>query len=570
MSEEENGSGSQGSLLGADRGGQPQLADSGRRRFVLATGALVVGSATGLTACGGGDDEREERFGFGVASGDPLSDRVILWTRVNLDDTSPTSVQWEVATDAGFANIVSSGAAATNADQDFTVKVDATGLQPGTRYFYRFRHGSEVSTTGRTKTLPTGNVDQVRMAVFSCAAFAVGQFHVYANAADRGDIDVALHLGDYIYETGISQAEQAIATLLDRKIEPRGELVTLSDYRTRYAHYHTDADLRNMHAAMPIIAVWDDHDLINDIWRDGAGGHDAGEGSFAARREAAARAWREWLPVRVPDPANPLRIYRTFDFGNLATLHMLDARVIARDVPIGRDGYLSGAAADPNRQILGQVQQDWLAAGLQASKATWQLVGQQVLMGRMEVPLTVFDDFTQSRLDDYITALDLPPSARTPAQQALVDQRKIPFDLNTWGGFPAAREKLLAAAKAADRNLVVLSGDSHNAFGSDLRDASGQSVGVEYATPSVTSTGLEIELRDIGRQFLANAFVKIMPDVKFAETSHRGYILLTLTPQSARSDWIFVSSVFENSFSASVGRSLQTLPGAGNRSIVAA
>ncbi|MDB5944884.1 MAG: Alkaline phosphatase, partial [Ramlibacter sp.] len=453
--------------------------------------------------------------------------------------------------------------------QDFTVKVDATGLEPGTRYWYRFRYGGDVSATGRTKTLPVGNVNQVRMAVFSCAAFPVGRFHVYADAANRGDIDVALHLGDYIYETGISPSEQAVATLLDRKIEPRGELLNLSDYRARYAHYHTDADLRAMHASMPIIAVWDDHELINGIWRDGADGHDpATEGSFAARREAAARAWREWLPVRIPDPANPLKIYRSFNFGNLATLHMLDARVIARDASIGRDGYLSGAANDANRQILGQQQQDWLAAGMQASQATWQVVGQQVLMGRMEVPLSVFDDFTQSRLDDYITALNLAPAARTPAQQALVDQRKMPFDLTGWGDYPAAREKLLAAARAADRNLVVLSGDSHNAFASDLRDASGQAVGVEYATPSVTSTGLEIKYRDIGRQFLADALVRIMPDLKYAETSRRGYMLLTLTPQSARGDWIFVSSVLENSFSASLGRSLQTQPGAANRRII--
>jgi alkaline phosphatase D len=324
-----------------------------------------------------------------------------------------------------------------------------------------------------------------------------------------------------------------------------------------------------MHAAMPVIAVWDDHELVNGIWKDGAEGHDpASEGSFTARRAAAAQAWREWLPVRAPDPANPLRVYRSFDFGNLATLHMLDARVIARAAPIGRDGYLAGAANAADRQLLGQPQQDWLVAGLQASQATWQVVGQQVPMGRMDVPLSVFDNFSQGALDDYITALNLAPTARTPTQQALVDQPKIPMDLNHWGGYPSAREKLLAAAKAANSNLVVLGGDSHNAFASNLRDASGQVVGVEYDTPSVTSTGLELKYRDIGRQFLADALVRIMPDLKFAETSHRGYLLLTLTPQAARADWIFVSSVLDNAFTAEVGRSLKTLPGAGNRSIV--
>ena len=546
-------------------------ADGGRRRFVLGAGALVVGSATGLTACGGGGNENEERFGYGVASGDPLSDRVILWTRVNRDDTTPTTVQWELARDAAFTSLVASGSAATSIEQDFTVKVDATGLQPATSYFYRFRHGGQSSQTGRTRTLPVGDVRQVRMAVFSCAAFPVGQFHVYADAANRGDIDLALHLGDYIYENGLSQSEQAVAALLGRKLEPRSELLNLSDYRARHAHYRTDADLRAMHAAMPIIPVWDDHELINGIWRDGAEGHDpASEGNFAARREAAARAWREWLPVRLPDPANPLKIYRSFDLGNLATIHMLDARVIGRDAPIGRDAFLSGAANDPNRQLLGPAQQDWLAAGLAASKATWQVVGQQVLIGRMEVPLSVYDNFTQSSIDDYLTALGVAPSARSPAQQALVDQRKIPYDLGNWGGYPAAREKLLAAARSADRNLVVLSGDSHNAFASDLKDASGQAVGVEYATPSVTSTGLEVKYPQISRQFLADSLVRMMPDLKYAETSRRGYLLLTLTQQSARADWIFVSSVLENNFTSSLGKSLNTLPGAGNRKIISA
>jgi alkaline phosphatase D len=545
--------------------------DPGRRRILLGGGSLAVAAGMGLTGCGGSGSENEERFGYGVASGDPLPDRVIIWTRVNRDEVTPTTAEWEVASDPGFATLVASGTAATSVEQDFTVKVDVTGLKPGTSYWYRFRHGTEVSATGRTKTLPTGDVSQVRMAIFSCAAFPVGQFHVYADAADRGDIDVALHLGDYIYETGISQAEQAAATLLDRKVEPRHELVTLSDYRARYAHYHTDADLRAMHASMPVIAVWDDHELINDLWRDGAGGHDpASEGSFAMRRAAAAQAWREWLPVRVPEPADPLKIYRSFPIGNLATLHMLDTRVIGRDAPVGRDAYLAGAAADPKRQLLGQVQQDWLAAGMQASTAIWQVVGQQVLFGRMRVPLTVFDDFSQSRIDDYLTALDTPAASRTPQQQALVDQPMIPHDLNTWDGFEAAREKVLAAAKAADRNLVVVSGDSHNAFASDLRDASGQVVGVEFAGPSVTSTGLEIRHTDVGRQFLADAFVRMMPDLRFAETSHRGYVLLTLTPQAARADYIFVSSVLANKFSASVGRSLQTLPGAGNRRVVPA
>ncbi len=544
-----------------------------RRRLVLGAAGygLALTSGLGVAAYGGGSDAANERFGYGVASGDPLQDRVILWTRVNLPAPAPTAVQWELAADAGFANIVRSGSAATSEAQDYTVKVDAVGLQPGTPYFYRFRHGSETSATGRTKTLPAGSVSQVRLGVFSCAAYPLGQFHVYADAARRGDLDVALHLGDYIYESGLSQGEQAAATLLGRKVEPREELLTLADYRRRYALYHADLDLCALRAAVPLIAVWDDHELVNDIWRGGAGGHDpATEGDFAARRAAAAQAWHEWLPTRLPDPAQPLTIYRAINFGNLLTLHMLDTRVTGRDAPLTRDSYLAGAAADPARQLLGAAQAGWLNAGLQASPATWQVLGQQVVMGRMRVPLSVFDDFSEDTLRAYIAALDTPDAARTPEQRALVVQPQIPYEINNWNAFEAAREQVLTVARTLDKNLVVLSGDSHNAWGSDLRDAAGQVAGVEFAAPSVTSTGLEVAHTNVGRQYLADAFVRMMPDLKYAETSRRGYLVVTLTPQAAQCDWVFVSSVLQNSFDASVGRSLRTLPGISNRTLVAA
>lgn len=544
-------------------------ADHGRRRFVLGTGsAMALATGLGLGGCGGGGDEGQERFGYGVASGDPLTDRVMLWTRVN-DVPGAVEVVWEVATDGSFANIVRSGTAATDAGRDYTVKVDVTGLQPGTVYAYRFRHGSEVSTMGRTKTLPEGSPLQVRLGVFSCAAYSIGQFHAYAHAATRTDLDVAVMLGDYIYETGLSSAEQFAASLIGREIDPRGELHTLDEYRQRYARYHTDSDLRAVRAKMPIIAVWDDHDLVNDIWRDGAGGHDpATEGSFTARRAAAVQAWHEWLPTRTG--SDPLKIYRSFDFGNLLSLHMLDARVTGRDAPIGRDGYLAGAAADPNRQMLGVEQNDWLAGRLQSSTATWQVLGQQVVMGRMQIPLSVFDNFSEDSINEYLQAVDTAEAVRTERQRALMTQPRIGYELTNWDAFMAAREKVFAAARTFDRNLVVLSGDSHNAWASNLRDASGQNIGVEFAAPSVTSTGLEITHTNVGRQFLADSFVRMVPDLKYAETSHRGYLTVTFTPAAATADWVFVSSVLENSFSTFPGASLRTLPGAANRALLPA
>jgi alkaline phosphatase D len=552
--------------------GEPAPApdDPSRRRFVIGAGsALALGAGLGLAGCGGGQgNSAEDRFGFGVASGDPLPDRVILWTRVN-NLPGPADVTWEVASDAAFTRVVRSGIAHTDASRDFTVKVDADGLQPATAYFYRFHFGGDVSRTGGTKTLPVGNTPLVRLAVFCCAAYSVGQFHAYNHASNRNDLDAAVMLGDYIYETGLSDGEQAAARILGRAADPQGELHTLTEYRQRNKRYHTDSDLRALRAAMPIIAVWDDHELINDIWRGGAGGHDpASEGSFIERRAAAIQAFHEWLPTRTgPDP---MKIYRSFDYGNLLSLHMLDTRVIGRDAPLGRDAFLAGAADDPNRQLLGAEQEAVLLQRMQASSATWQVLGQQVVMGPMRIPLSVFDNFSEDAINEFLQALDTPEAARTDRQRALIAQPRIGYELSNWDGYPAARDRVLGAARSLDKNLVVLSGDSHNAWGHDLRDASGARAGVEFATTSVTSTGLEFTHPKVGRQFLADSFRRMIPDLKFAETSHRGYLTVTFTPQVAIGDWVFVSSVFENDFSAFVGGRMQTLPGSANRSLLPA
>jgi alkaline phosphatase D len=537
-----------------------------RRRFVMGAGsALALGSTVGLSACGGGGDVDKEPFGYGVASGDPLSDRVIIWTRANRLSEA-VQLQWEVALDASFATLVKSGSVTADPAHDSTVKVDVTGLQPATSYFYRFKNGQVISEIGRTRTLPVGGVQQVKLGVFSCAAFSIGQFHVYNHASNRGDLDAALMLGDYIYETGLTDVEQLAARAFGREADPKGELHTLNEYRLRYQRYHTDADLRGLRRNMPLIGVWDDHELVNDIWRDGAGGHDpATEGSFTARRAAAVQAYHEWMPTRTgPDP---LKIYRSFDFGNLLSLHMLDTRVIGRDAPTNRDAYLAGAADAPSRQLMGTEQEAWLAARLQESGATWQVLGQQVVFGGMRIPLSVYDDFSEDAIKAFLNALDTPEASRTDAQRALVAQPRIGYELTNWDGFPAARERVLAMARASDKNLVVLSGDSHNAFGHDLRDAAARRIGVEFATPSVTSTGLEISHPKVGRGFLADSLLRMVPDLKFADTARRGYVAVSFTPAAVTGEFVFVSSVFENSYSAVVGPALQAQAGPTGREL---
>ncbi len=545
----------------------PNPASRSRRRLVIGAGsALALGGTLGLSACGGGGDVDKEPFGYGVASGDPLPDRVIIWTRANRLQQA-VQLQWEMALDEAFTRVVGSGSVTADPAHDSTVKVDVTGLQPATTYFYRFRNGSVLSDTGRTRTLPVGAVEQIKLGVFSCAAFSIGQFHVYNHASERGDLDAALMLGDYIYETGLSDAEQLAARAFGREADPKGELHTLNEYRLRYQRYHTDADLRGLRRNMPLIGVWDDHEIVNDIWRGGAGGHDpATEGSFTERRAAAVQAWHEWMPTRTgPDP---LKIYRSFDFGNLLSLHMLDTRVVGRDAPTNRTAFLAGQTDDPTRQLLGAEQEAWLAAGLQASAATWQVLGQQVVFGEMRIPLSVSDNFTEEAIQAFLIALNTPEASRTEAQRALIAQPRIGYELTNWDGFPAARNRVRAMAQAGGKNLVVLSGDSHNAWAHDLRAANGQRVGVEFATPSVTSTGLEITYPRVARGFLADSFQRMVPDLKYADTARRGYVVVTFTPDAVTGEFVFVTSVFSNNYSASVGATLRAQAGAAGRALV--
>ena len=563
-----------------------QAADAqrSRRRFIRGAMlyAIAVGGAGTLSACGGGDgggggddppppEGASDAFAHGVASGDPLADRVILWTRVTPSAPGNFNVGWELSSDANFGAILGRGAVPTGPAQDYTVKIDVTGLQPASRYYYRFTYGAERSPVGRTKTLPTGNVNQAKLAVLSCANFPAGYFNVYADVAKRDDIDAALHLGDYIYEYGLLGYASQTAFIIDRESEPRQEILTLADYRQRHAQYKTDPDLRALHAAVPLIAVWDDHDVADNAWAGGAGNHDAGsEGAYDARRAAAVQAWQEWLPIRVPDPANPLKIYRSFDFGTLASLHMLDTRLIGREQQVTLPEYLDGAAMGAGRQLLGVEQSSWLTAQMTASTATWQVLGQQVLMARMELPLTLAASLTPQTLAEYTLAKATPEPLRNDAQRALVDQGRAPYNLDAWDGYPAARESLLGVARGLDKNLISLAGDTHNAWASDLKDAAGANVGVEFATASVSSPGFERVLPLVSSVVLEDAFVDIVPDLRYAELSGRGYVVLTLTPGEARGDWVEVDTVWSRSYEARTVKTLRTLPGNGNRTLLGA
>ena len=552
-----------------------------RRKFIR---NFSVGTAAiSLTACGGGDPYYQPiSFAHGVASGDPLSDRVILWTRVTATPgADDMDVGWTVAEDAAFTKTVASGTARAGASGDYTVKVDATGLSANRAYYYRFRCQGVDSPVGRTKTLPTGSVARARFAVFSCSNYPTGYFNVYGDAARFDDIDVGLHLGDYIYEYAAGGYASQNAATLNRVSQPATEIITLTDYRRRYQQYRTDPDLQAVHARIPFIAVWDDHELANDTWRDGAENHNpATEGLWAARRIMAIQAYHEWMPIRVPDAARPDRIYRSFDFGNLLSLHMLDTRVIGRDKQLayasyaGANGSFNSAAftadvSNPARQLMGAEQTTWLQNQMGKSSATWQILGQQVLMARMLLPAPMVLTPT-----GYASYLALAAKVRagvalSEAEQQQLAAPKVPYNLDAWDGYPAARETVLNMARTLNKNLVVLAGDTHNAWASDLADANGQAVGVEFGVSSVSSPGFESYFPTAAPATVAGGMEQLIGPLQYAETASRGFVVLTVTPTETRAEYRYVDTIQSRTYTASVGKTLRVLPGAANRKIVA-
>ncbi|MBO2644187.1 alkaline phosphatase D family protein [Shewanella algae] len=565
------------------------------RRDFLALSAKGVGAAVlsyGLMGCSSDNDDNTVAADFlhGVASGDPTQDAVIIWTRVTPQTAGDVRVSWQVSRDGAFSDLVTTGEMVTNAERDYTVKVDAIGLESGSRYFYRFMTGDKTSTVGMTKTLPEGAVDSVKLAVMSCANFPAGYFNVYELAAQRDDLDAMLHLGDYIYEYGRGGYASEHAADLGREVLPAGELLSLSDYRTRYGQYRGDASLQKLHAKLPFITVWDDHEVANDTWKDGAENHNQGEGDFDARKQAALQAYFEWLPIRPWREGNHEEIYRSFSFGDLLDLHMLDTRVLARDKQLDYGNYLDPATGafndqqfladvtDTQRTLLGQTQLLWLQGKLLQSSAKWQLLGQQILMGRMMLPAAIatqqlsIPQFAElvalAQLaaraqagDPTLTQAELTYLAAnqaklTPEVLALLQLPSIPYNLDAWDGYAYEREVVLATARASGKNLVVIAGDTHNAWANDLKDKDGNMVGVEFATSSVSSPGLEYYLNLPSEQIPATeaAVVGLVDDLKYANLLNRGYMTLTFSSEEVVSEWFYVDSILSKDFTEAEGR----------------
>ncbi|MEE4659165.1 MAG: alkaline phosphatase D family protein [Halieaceae bacterium] len=543
--------------------------DQGRRRVIkgFAAGSLLPLLGANLLACSDNDRDSVPRepgvaasFRHGVASGDPLENRVIIWTRATPETEGTVQLRWEVASDEAFSNIVASGRGSTSADTDYTAKVDVQGLSPGSEYYYRFFTGETASPTGRTRTLPAAGVTAVSFAVLSCSNYPAGFFNVYKEVA-KADVDAVLHLGDYIYEYGADGYATGRAEEFGRQPQPPGEITRLSDYRTRYAQYRSDGDLQSAHAAHPFIVVWDDHEICNDTWKAGAQNHQPdAEGDFQQRVQAALQAWYEWMPIR-PVGMDDQIIYRQFQYGDLVDLLMLDTRLVGRDEQL-RYSDLSdqnginveaarAAIADSRRSLLGATQSQWLNTRLTQSTATWQVLGQQVLMGRYDIPARILENLNpwnnpdieagKALLRESVAAKTTAVAERTPAQQALLDSA-IPNNLDAWGGYAFSRDELMDQAREAGARLVSFAGDTHNAWASQLTDAQGNIVGVELATSSVSSPGLESFLGEETALRFEAAMVTLIDGLHYTNLRDRGYLLATFTPTSVTARWRFVSN----------------------------
>ena len=558
------------------------------QKSLFGFGALSL--SAGFTGCNDSSDQEtatlQVNFEHGVASGDPLQDRVILWTRLTPSDSSARlQVTWEIALDQQFKQIIKTDKVTTAAAQDFTVKVDAIGLKPNQSYFYRFVFGDKISPVGQTKTLPT-STSKVSFAVCSCSNYPAGYFYVYREMAKQ-NVDVVIHLGDYIYEYGADGYATEDAAKLGRTLAANNdkEIIKLDDYRKRYALYRKDKDLQALHHRHPFIVIWDDHELANDTWREGAENHQSNEGSFLDRKLAALQAYFEWMPIRPIDEQHT-RIYRQFDFGNLVQLTMLDTRIIARDEQLDYANYMTATGlniakfqadlTNPARTLMGYTQRDWLLGKLQQSNATWNVLGQQILMAKMFIPAELLLSLaeitsgnptadTLNKMNTQITELVTLKMRLKQGDPSLTSQEKAriltvaPYNLDAWDGYFVEREILYGTLAQLNKKVVVLAGDTHNAWSSNLYSKDGAFVGVELATSSVSSPGLEkylnIPLAQL--QQFEFAFTTLIDELNYCNLNQRGYLMVQFDETQVQSQWVYVDSIKKSEYSIDTARQYQ-------------
>lgn len=560
-----------------------------RRRFLVGSAVSVAGAGTAValgrlpgsgTAGPVGAQGPSTVFAHGVASGDPAADRLVIWTRVTpTPDAQPgsgrgpdTAVAWQVGLTPDLAAPIAIGELTARASSDHTASVDVPGLCPDTVHWYRFTAAGVSSPVGRGRTAPAGDalVDRLRFGVVSCANWAGGRFSAYRRLAERDDVDWVLHLGDYIYEYGPGEYGD------ERDPDPPREMVSLADVRRRHAQYKTDPDLALLHARVAFVCTWDDHEITNDTWRDGAENHQPDEGEWAVRAAAARRAWFEWMPVRRPE-ADTTRLHRELRFGPLARLQVLDLRQY-------RDQQASSPAdtatiTDPDRTMLGSDQRSWFLDGIAASDATWNLVANSVML----TPITFLGvtDLPGTPTDVDAVVAPLANEAITGITGGAIPAGGVPYNVDQWDGYAAEQQAVLTAlADAGVGGCISLVGDIHSSWACELRTEDARPVGVELVCTSVTSDNVdEIVLEAlagtplppgapaVGEVAVAAAIAAetvidgANDDVRMVELRGHGYSVLEITPEAAQMDWFFVRDRTEANSPSSWYRSWRTPAG---------
>jgi alkaline phosphatase D len=499
-----------------------------RRDFLRGAGGSALALSTAaLAACGaggGGSDGGNgvNPFQHGIASGDPLPGAIIFWTRATPSAADSIPVTLHVYADPQLKQKIGDTKQTASADRDWTIKIDYQGLSPSTTYYYQFEALGFKSAVGRTRTAPaaTAVVDRLRIGVVSCASLAHGLFTVYGALARRADLDVILHLGDYIYEYGSGEYGSA------REYQPANEIASLSDYRRRHAQYKQDANLQELHRQNPFITIWDDHETANDSYKDGAENHqgDEDEPDWQLRKANGQKAYDEWMPIRLPTPGDTNKIFRELAYGDLVDLVMMDTRLYARSLQCALQAQLT-CPDDTTRSLAGTEQLDWLEARLKTSTAKWKLIGQQVMFGQLKI-------------------------AGTPE---LIAAGGVYLNMDQWDGYRADRNRVFDIINSnAISNAVVLTGDIHCSWAMDLtpdpnnllvyRPGLGPietagSLAVEFVAPSVTSPGLA-ELAPI-----QDVIRLLNPHMKYVDLSQHGYVLLDITSERCQGEWWFVNTI---------------------------
>jgi len=474
-------------------------------------------------------------FNHGVASGDPTHSNIIIWTKITKNTNLKIDVDWQISNKKDFSNVISNGKTKSYSYNDFTVKIDAKiPLKYNAEsIYYRFFVNNNFSPIGTTKTLPISNPNKFNLAFCSCSNYPAGFFNAYREIALDDDIDLVLHLGDYLYEYGEDGYATEDAKKLNRVVDPIGEIVSLNDYRRRHALYKSDKDLQLLHSQKPMIPVWDDHEFANDSWKNGAENHSYDEGYFATRKSNALKAYYEWMPIR--ESNSKLKIWRKFEIGTLFQLFMLDTRSIYRDKQLNLDNYFKNTTFNKKqyikdlqkkRNLVGTEQFKWLDKNIN-NNFKWSVIGQQILLSPTVLP-KIFSKLDKNLFPNFLH------------KYLKIGGMDIPYNTDSWDGYPRERNKLLKILSKS-QSSIVLTGDTHNSWISNLYNDM-NFIGVEIAAPSITSPN-SVDIFKSMTEDIDKDFIKYNKNLKWTNGSGKGFVKLTIASNQIEVKFIYVNTV---------------------------